>query len=122
MRVLVLGGSAFVGRALVQDALDRGADVSVFNRGTRPVPERVTQLTGDRLAGDLDALSGGEWDVVVDTWSATPTAVADTAPTAVRTCRCVRLRLVRFRLPVSVASRIRRRVPGRRGGYGRGAQ
>ena len=79
MRVLVLGGSAFVGRALVQDALERGADVSVFNRGTRPVPERVTQLTGDRLAGGLDSLSGGEWDVVVDTWSATPTAVADAA-------------------------------------------
>lgn len=79
MRVLVLGGSAFVGRALVQGALDRSADVSVFNRGTRPVPERVTQLTGDRLAGDLNALAGGEWDVVVDTWSATPSAVADTA-------------------------------------------
>ncbi|MCC5949614.1 MAG: hypothetical protein JJT89_14280 [Nitriliruptoraceae bacterium] len=79
MRVLVLGGSAFVGRALVQDALDRGADVSVFNCGTRPALERVTQLTGDRLAGDLDALAGSEWDVVVDTWSATPTAVADTA-------------------------------------------
>lgn len=79
MRVLVLGGSAFVGRALVQDALDRGAEVSVFNRGTRPVPERVTQLTGDRSAGDLAALSLGEWDVVVDTWSDAADAVADTA-------------------------------------------
>ena len=78
-RILVLGGTAFVGPALVDAALDRGAEVTVFNRGTRGVPDGVTALVGDRAAGDLAALDGtGDFDVVVDTWSGAPNAVADT--------------------------------------------
>ncbi|MGK5681531.1 reductase [Actinoplanes sp. URMC 104] len=78
MRLLILGGSGFVGRALADEAVRRGDEVSVFNRGRRAAPAGVTTLTGDRL-GDLSALRGGEWDVVVDTWSAAGDAVRRTA-------------------------------------------
>ncbi|WP_454042483.1 NAD-dependent epimerase/dehydratase family protein [Cellulosimicrobium sp. Marseille-Q8652] len=83
-RLLVLGGSDFVGRAVVDDALARGWDVTVLNRGTRPVPDAVTALVGDRTRPDgLDALRSDDvaqkWDVVVDTWSWAPVAVRDAA-------------------------------------------
>ncbi|MFI9149223.1 NAD-dependent epimerase/dehydratase family protein [Streptomyces sp. NPDC053367] len=80
MRLLVLGGSHFVGRAVVEAALGRGWEVTVFNRGREtPVPG-VRPLVGDRTApGGLDPLAEGEWDAVVDTWSAAPRAVRDAA-------------------------------------------
>jgi 2'-hydroxyisoflavone reductase len=82
MRVLVLGGSGFVGRAVAQAAVDRGAQVTVLNRGRRDPVAGTTLATGDRLTpGGLDALAGGTWDMVVDTWSAgaAPVAAAATA-------------------------------------------
>ncbi|MFD9215888.1 NAD-dependent epimerase/dehydratase family protein [Streptomyces sp. NPDC087659] len=76
MRLLVLGGTEFVGRAVVEAALDRAWEVTVFHRGRHPAPVGVRVLHGDRLAPDgLGALAEGEWDVVVDTWSAAPSAV-----------------------------------------------
>ncbi len=84
-RLLVLGGSDFVGRAVVDDALVRGWDVTVLNRGSTPAPDGVRQLLGDRTRADgLDALRTGDvaderWDVVVDTWSWSPAAVRDAA-------------------------------------------
>ncbi|WP_250003636.1 NAD-dependent epimerase/dehydratase family protein [Actinoplanes sp. M2I2] len=78
MRLLILGGSGFVGRAVADEAVRRGFDVTVFNRGLRPAPAGVTVLTGDRL-GDLGALGSGAWDAVVDTWSAEGDAVRRTA-------------------------------------------
>jgi nucleoside-diphosphate-sugar epimerase len=81
VRVLVLGGTLFLGRHVVEAALARGHDVSVFNRGrTRPdlFPE-VEHLRGDRDAGDLEALRGREWDAVVDTSARVPRWVRDTA-------------------------------------------
>lgn len=83
-RLLVLGGSDFVGRAVVDDALGRGWDVTVLNRGRAPVPDGVRQLVGDRTRPDgLDALQDDDvpqkWDVVVDTWSWAPAAVRDAA-------------------------------------------
>lgn len=83
-RLLVLGGSDFVGRAVVDDALARGWDVTVLNRGTRPAPDGAQQLVGDRTRPDgLDALRADDvaqkWDVVVDTWSWAPVAVRDAA-------------------------------------------
>ncbi|WP_426309981.1 NAD-dependent epimerase/dehydratase family protein [Cellulosimicrobium sp. E-16] len=83
-RLLVLGGSDFVGRAVVDDALARGWDVTVLNRGSTPVPDGVRQLVGDRTRPDgLDALLADDvpqtWDVVVDTWSWAPVAVRDAA-------------------------------------------
>jgi len=80
MRLLILGGSGFVGRAVADEAVRRGAEVTVFNRGRRTAPAGVRALTGDRLAADgLAALAGGEWDAVVDTWSAEAEAVRRSA-------------------------------------------
>src|SRR4051794_24809868 len=81
MRLLILGGSGFVGRALAEEAVARGDEVTVFNRGLRDAPPGVRVLTGDRLAPDgLAALAAGEtWDAVVDTWSAGAGAVGRTA-------------------------------------------
>lgn len=92
MRLLVLGGTEFAGRAVVEAALGRGWEVTVFHRGRHTVPFRgappgppgpagVRSLYGDRTAPDgLAALAAeGEWDAVVDTWSAAPRAVRDSA-------------------------------------------
>jgi nucleoside-diphosphate-sugar epimerase len=66
MRILVLGGTVFLGRHVVAAALARGHEVTVFTRGVHPVPDGVEALVGDR-GGDLSALERGEWDAVVDT-------------------------------------------------------
>jgi len=68
MRILVLGGTLFVGRAIVDDALRGGHDVTIFSRGRTGVdlfPE-ATRLVGDRDTGDYRALRNGRWDAVVD--------------------------------------------------------
>ncbi|MEV6393860.1 NAD-dependent epimerase/dehydratase family protein [Streptomyces sp. NPDC051907] len=80
MRILILGGTEFVGRALAAAALERDWPVTVFHRGRHPAPAGVAELLGDRTEPDgLAALAEGEWDVVVDTWSAAPSAVRDAA-------------------------------------------
>ncbi|KUN39130.1 reductase [Streptomyces longwoodensis] len=82
MRLLVLGGTEFVGRAVVEAALGRGWEVTVLNRGRHQPPSGVRLLRGDRTAPDgLAALAGttDTWDVVVDTWSAAPRAVRASA-------------------------------------------
>ncbi|MFE7277703.1 NAD-dependent epimerase/dehydratase family protein [Streptomyces sp. NPDC057623] len=82
MRLLMLGGTEFAGRAVVESALGRGWDVTVFHRGRHEPPAGVRSLHGDRTAPDgLAALAEaeGEWDAVVDTWSDAPRAVRDTA-------------------------------------------
>ena len=68
MKLLLLGGPRFLGRAITDAALDRGHELTFFNRGTTN-PERypdVERLVGDR-ASDLSLLAGREWDAVVDT-------------------------------------------------------
>ncbi|WP_298324060.1 NAD-dependent epimerase/dehydratase family protein [Haloactinopolyspora sp.] len=81
MRLLVLGGSAFLGRAVVDAAVERGWEVTTFNRGqSRNAHPRVECLRGDRLDPDsLTPLRTREWDAVVDTWSGIPRAVRDSA-------------------------------------------
>ena len=80
MRLLILGGTEFVGRAVTEVALRRGWDVTVFHRGRHAAPPGVTALHGDRSEpGGLAALAEGEWDAVVDTWSGAPAAVAEAA-------------------------------------------
>ena len=67
MKILVLGGTVFLGRYVVEAALERGHEVTMFNRGqTEPdlFPD-VEKLRGDR-GGDLSALQGRRWDAVVD--------------------------------------------------------
>jgi 2'-hydroxyisoflavone reductase len=79
MRILILGGTQFLGRHTVHAALARGHDVTIFNRGqTRPelFPE-VEKLRGDR-DGDLAALRGRSFDAVVDTSGYVPRVVAAT--------------------------------------------
>jgi len=80
MRLLVLGGTRFVGRAVVDAALAAGAEVTLFNRGqTAPAlyPHLETVL-GDRTA-DLSALTGRRFDVVIDCAGYEPTVVARSA-------------------------------------------
>ncbi len=76
MRILVIGGSSFVGRHLAQAALDRGHDVTLFNRGkTDPGAfADATHLTGDRDR-DLAALEDGRWDATVDVCAYVPRQV-----------------------------------------------
>jgi 2'-hydroxyisoflavone reductase len=79
---LVLGGTSFVGRHIVDAALARGHEVTVFNRG-RTVPEGivgVTALRGDREApGGMAALEGSRWDLVLDSSCYLPRAARATA-------------------------------------------
>jgi 2'-hydroxyisoflavone reductase len=81
MRLLVLGGTAFLGRAVVAEALDRGHEVTTFNRGvTGADPAGVTAIHGDRTDPvDLAQLRGQEWDAVVDTSGYVPREVGRTA-------------------------------------------
>ena len=66
MRVLVLGGTGFIGPPLLQYLADRGHTISIFTRGNREAAVAgVEHLVGDR-SGDLTALEGREWDVVFD--------------------------------------------------------
>jgi 2'-hydroxyisoflavone reductase len=80
MKLLVLGGTVFLGRHIVDIALQRGHEVTLFNRGQHNAdlyPE-VEKLRGDRN-GDLEALQGRKWDAVVDTCGYIPRVVRDSA-------------------------------------------
>jgi 2'-hydroxyisoflavone reductase len=80
VRLLVLGGTKFLGRAAVEAALARGHEVALFNRGeTNPelFPE-AEKLRGDRTQ-DLDVLRGREWDAVLDPSGYIPSVVRASA-------------------------------------------
>ena len=80
MRLLVLGGTKFLGRATVEAALERGHEVTLFNRGeTNPelFPE-AEKLRGDR-DGDLSALKSREWDAAIDPSGFVPRVVRASA-------------------------------------------
>ncbi|HVU77692.1 MAG TPA: NAD-dependent epimerase/dehydratase family protein [Gaiellaceae bacterium] len=79
MRILVLGGTKFLGRHTVDVALARGHEVTLFNRG-QTCPDlfpAVEKLRGDR-DGDLAALAGRSFDAVVDTSGFVPRVVRET--------------------------------------------
>jgi 2'-hydroxyisoflavone reductase len=80
VKVLILGGTKFLGRHLTESALKAGHEVTLFNRGkTNPgLFPNVENLTGDR-DNDLSSLKGRTWDVVVDTSGYIPRAVKATA-------------------------------------------
>ncbi len=81
LRILILGGTGFTGPFQVRYALSRGHKVTVFNRGkTHPgeLPDGVEQLIGDRN-GQLEALKGRDWDVVIDNPTMLPKWVHDVA-------------------------------------------
>jgi nucleoside-diphosphate-sugar epimerase len=77
MRVLILGGTVFLGRHVAAEALARGHDVTLFHRGRHgsELFEDAEHVLGDR-AGDLAALRDGRWDAAVDTSGYDPADVA----------------------------------------------
>jgi len=80
LRILILGGTSFIGPAQVEYALARGHTITLFNRGrtnTHLFPE-VEKLLGDR-DNDIDALRDREWDVVLDNHPSIPRWVRMTA-------------------------------------------
>lgn len=66
MRTLILGGTVFLGRHVAAEALARGHRLTIFTRGRHGGIDGAEHLIGDR-AGDLSALVGRDWDIVVDT-------------------------------------------------------
>jgi 2'-hydroxyisoflavone reductase len=85
MRVLVLGGTQFVGRHIVEVLLDGGHAVSTFNRGMSrdELPAAVERLRGDRDAAPagLEVLIGRTWDACVDVSGYTAQQVRSSADT-----------------------------------------
>jgi 2'-hydroxyisoflavone reductase len=80
LRLLLIGGTVFLGRAAAEAALARGHEITLFNRG-RSNPElfpEAEHLRGDRRH-DLSALEGRTWDAVVDTSGYTPADVRASA-------------------------------------------
>lgn len=82
MKLLVLGGTHHVGRAVVETALRRGDVVTTLNRGlSRPPAPGVEALIADRAdpGAVRHALGSRQWDAVIDTWAWAPRAVRDSA-------------------------------------------
>lgn len=84
LRILILGGTGFIGPHLVNVALGRGHELTLFNRG-RSEPrlhvelfDGLENLIGDRN-GDISSLEGREWDAVIDDSGYTPEQVRATA-------------------------------------------
>ena len=67
VKILVMGGTRFVGKPLVAQLLSEGHDLTLFTRGKNPVPAGVEHLCGDRSTAEgLAALQGRSFDVIVD--------------------------------------------------------
>ena len=80
LRILVLGGTGFIGPHQVRYAVSRGHHVTIFTRGRRQaeLPASVEYLVGDRN-GQLDALKGKKWDAVIDNSATNPDWVRQSA-------------------------------------------
>lgn len=80
MKLLILGGTIFLGRHLIEAALDRGHEVTIFNRGLhgKDLYPDVEKLRGQR-EGELTALQGRQWDAVIDTNGYVPSIVRNSA-------------------------------------------
>ena len=81
MRILILGGTGFIGPHLVRHAVSRGHKVTIFTRGRRDgsmLPAEVERLVGDRN-GQLGALEGKQWDAVFDDSATNPNWVRQSA-------------------------------------------
>jgi 2'-hydroxyisoflavone reductase len=83
MKILVFGGTQFVGRHIVEGLLHAGHTVTILNRGrsSDELPRHVERLRGDRDGGPagLDALAGRVWEVCVDVSGYTPRQVRASA-------------------------------------------
>jgi 2'-hydroxyisoflavone reductase len=80
MRILIIGGTIFLGRHLVEAAQMRGHELTLFNRGQHnpDLFPKVEKLHGDRDGG-LAPLAGRRWDAVIDTCGAYPRVVRQSA-------------------------------------------
>src|SRR6185295_1357923 len=76
MKLLILGGTRFLGRHLVATAQARGYEITLFNRGnySNEGLGAVESIRGDRHS-ELSKLQGGRWDAVIDTSGHLPRAV-----------------------------------------------
>jgi nucleoside-diphosphate-sugar epimerase len=74
MKLLIIGGTRFLGRHMVTAALARDHDVTLFNRGNYPIQQDLETIEGDRHT-ELHKLKGRRWDAVVDTSGHLPRAV-----------------------------------------------
>ena len=79
MKLLILGGTRFLGRHLVTAALSRNHEITLFNRGQHapaddPQGASVETIHGDR-SFDIDKLTGRRWDAVIDTCGYLPRTV-----------------------------------------------
>src|SRR6185369_10350212 len=79
-KVLILGGTGFIGPHFVESLAAGGHQITLFNRGKRDPEARagIEQLLGDRN-GDVESLKGRNWDVVIDNSAYTPKQVKLTA-------------------------------------------
>jgi 2'-hydroxyisoflavone reductase len=80
LKLLILGGTGFIGPHLVRLAVSRGHAVTIFTRGRRDaeLPASVERLVGDRN-GKLEALAGRTWDMVIDDSATNPAWVRQSA-------------------------------------------
>jgi len=80
MKLLILGGTVFLGRHIVEAALERGHQLTLFNRGQHnpDLFPGIEKLRGDRNA-DMSALEGREWDAAIDTSGFVPRVVRASA-------------------------------------------
>jgi nucleoside-diphosphate-sugar epimerase len=80
VRLLLLGGPKFLGRAVIDAALEAGHELTLFNRGATEADlyRELERIVGDRDGG-LDGLRGREWDAVVDTSGYLPRVVGASA-------------------------------------------
>ena len=78
MKLLIIGGTRFVGRHLVTAALARHHEITLFNRGTHSSDSNVETIHGDRHT-DTARLHGRRWDAVIDTCGMLPNAVKSAA-------------------------------------------
>ncbi|MFC0627070.1 NAD-dependent epimerase/dehydratase family protein [Kribbella deserti] len=81
MRLLLLGGTSFIGRTIAEEALRACVDLTLFSRGLtgNELFPSVPRLVGDRDAGDYSALEDGSWDAVVDVSGYVPRHVGQAA-------------------------------------------
>jgi 2'-hydroxyisoflavone reductase len=80
MKLLMIGGTVFLGRHLVEAARERGHEITIFNRGQHnpDLYRDIEKLRGDR-DGDLSALRGRRWDAAIDTCGYVPRVVRASA-------------------------------------------
>lgn len=66
LKILVMGGTRFVGKAIVDHLLIDKHEITLFTRGNNPYPNGVRHIKGDRKTSDIDKLEGLKFDVIID--------------------------------------------------------